>query len=260
MARDTHSWVVTGAIGTAPATQSGKVRLRKCSTPRHSSAPQAIGRRGTTKCIWCPSENILPFPRLFAFAGGLTKEVGEFEPGDVACAAGCRRRTARNLHLLRVGVSRRSAAVCRSGRAGFRESFERRLVWRQRRVRPASESDAHARHRERPLDPERDEHWSDGFDRSLRANGGAAPRKERAALVAPYALTSVTTFYTRHGDWFAWLCAIISAGALVTRFAFSGEGRKTPNESRVRTGIRIAEQESARTPGVSLTRTSSVRN
>jgi len=46
------------------------------------------------------------------------------------------------------------------------------------------------------------------------------PRKERGALVAPYALTSVTTFYTRHSDWFAWLCAIISAGALVSRFAF----------------------------------------
>jgi apolipoprotein N-acyltransferase len=44
------------------------------------------------------------------------------------------------------------------------------------------------------------------------------PRKERAALVAPYALTSSTTFYTRHGDWFALLCAIISAGALLTRF------------------------------------------
>src|SRR5207245_2075125 len=45
------------------------------------------------------------------------------------------------------------------------------------------------------------------------------PRKERAALVAPYALGSVTTFYTRHGDWFAFACAIISLGALVTRFA-----------------------------------------
>jgi apolipoprotein N-acyltransferase len=50
------------------------------------------------------------------------------------------------------------------------------------------------------------------------------PRKVRGALVAPYALTSVTTFYTRHGDWFCWLCAIISAGALVTRF---GRGRKS---------------------------------
>ncbi|PYX90398.1 MAG: apolipoprotein N-acyltransferase, partial [Acidobacteria bacterium] len=42
-------------------------------------------------------------------------------------------------------------------------------------------------------------------------------RKIRATLVAPYALSSVTTFYTRHGDWFAFLCAIISLLALVTR-------------------------------------------
>jgi len=46
------------------------------------------------------------------------------------------------------------------------------------------------------------------------------PRKERMALVAPYALTSVTTFYTRHGDWFAYACAIISMGALLLRFTF----------------------------------------
>jgi apolipoprotein N-acyltransferase len=44
-------------------------------------------------------------------------------------------------------------------------------------------------------------------------------RKTRAALVAPYALTNVTTIYSRHGDWFAYLCAIISIGALVGRFS-----------------------------------------
>ena len=43
------------------------------------------------------------------------------------------------------------------------------------------------------------------------------PRKQRIALVAPYALTSVTTFYTRYGDWFAYACAIISMGALFRR-------------------------------------------
>jgi apolipoprotein N-acyltransferase len=43
-------------------------------------------------------------------------------------------------------------------------------------------------------------------------------RKTRAALVAPYALTKVTTFYSRQGDWFAYLCAIISVGALGARF------------------------------------------
>ncbi len=43
----------------------------------------------------------------------------------------------------------------------------------------------------------------------------SAPRKIRTALDAPYALTNATTFYTRHGDWFAYLCAIISCGALI---------------------------------------------
>jgi apolipoprotein N-acyltransferase len=60
------------------------------------------------------------------------------------------------------------------------------------------------------------------------------PRKERGALVAPYALTSVTTFYTRYGDWFAYLCAIISAGALLTRFGLhTKSGKKTDKKAEV---------------------------
>jgi apolipoprotein N-acyltransferase len=47
----------------------------------------------------------------------------------------------------------------------------------------------------------------------------SVPRKQRTALLAPYALTDVTTFYTRHGDWFAYACAIISLVALLKRFA-----------------------------------------
>jgi len=43
-------------------------------------------------------------------------------------------------------------------------------------------------------------------------------RKTRAPLTAPYAPTKVTTFYSRLGDWFAFLCAIISTGALIVRF------------------------------------------
>ena len=38
-------------------------------------------------------------------------------------------------------------------------------------------------------------------------------------MAANYGLSNVTTFYTRHGDWFAYLCAIISVAALVMRFA-----------------------------------------
>ena len=42
-----------------------------------------------------------------------------------------------------------------------------------------------------------------------------APRDVRTTLEAPFGLESGTTFYTRHGDWFAWGCAIISVLAFI---------------------------------------------
>jgi apolipoprotein N-acyltransferase len=57
------------------------------------------------------------------------------------------------------------------------------------------------------------------------------PRKQQAALVAPYALTSVTTFYTRYGDWFAYACAIISVGAILSRFTFFNRQKKADTSS-----------------------------
>jgi len=54
----------------------------------------------------------------------------------------------------------------------------------------------------------------DPYGRIVASTG----RKIRTALVAPYALASRTTFYTRHGDVFAYLCAIISLGAILARF------------------------------------------
>ena len=56
----------------------------------------------------------------------------------------------------------------------------------------------------------------DPYGRIVTATG----RKFRTALAAPYGLLSSTTFYTRHGDWFAYLCAIISVGAIGARFLF----------------------------------------
>ncbi|HUS19469.1 MAG TPA: apolipoprotein N-acyltransferase [Terriglobales bacterium] len=45
-----------------------------------------------------------------------------------------------------------------------------------------------------------------------------AERDVRTALNAPYAFVAETTFYTRHGDWLAYACAIISFIALFVRF------------------------------------------
>jgi apolipoprotein N-acyltransferase len=45
-----------------------------------------------------------------------------------------------------------------------------------------------------------------------------APRNQRTSLQATYALVETTTFYTRHGDWFPFICAIITLTGLVLRF------------------------------------------
>ena len=41
-----------------------------------------------------------------------------------------------------------------------------------------------------------------------------AARNERTVLTVSYATLADTTFYTRHGDWFAFACAIIAVAAL----------------------------------------------
>jgi apolipoprotein N-acyltransferase len=43
----------------------------------------------------------------------------------------------------------------------------------------------------------------------------SAPRNVETSLVVRYGYERDTTFYTRHGDVFAWLCGIISAGTLL---------------------------------------------
>lgn len=49
-----------------------------------------------------------------------------------------------------------------------------------------------------------------------------APRHTRGAYVFPFSFEEGTTLYTRYGDWFAWLCSILSVLALV--FAISKYG------------------------------------
>ena len=45
-----------------------------------------------------------------------------------------------------------------------------------------------------------------------------APRDQRTSLQAAYSLVEGTTFYTRHGDWFPFLCAIITLTGVVLRY------------------------------------------
>ena len=221
MARQTRSWVVTGAIGSRPAAASGSASQVFNSAALVSPSGDWAARYDKVHLV--PFGEYLPFPGLFSFAGGLTKEVGEFKSGTSRAP-------------LEAGSERLGVFIC------YESVFPDEV--RQFANQGAQvfvnisndgwygDSGAYAQHlnqtRMRAIENQR---WilsatDTGVTASIDPYGRTVarlPRKERGALIAPYALTSVTTFYTRHGDWFAWLCAIISAGALLTRFATKKE-------------------------------------
>jgi apolipoprotein N-acyltransferase len=218
MARHTDAWVVTGAIGTNPAMHGGQASQMFNSAVLVSPSGEWTSRYDKVHLV--PFGEYLPFPRLFSFAGGLTKEVGEFTPGESRIP-------------LDAGNSRLGIFIC------YESIFPddvRRFANQGAQVFVNISNDgwygdsgAYAQHlnqtRMRAIENNR---WilsatNTGVTASIDPWGRLAariPRKVRATLLAPYALTSVTTFYTRHGDWFAFLCAIISVGAFLLRFTF----------------------------------------
>lgn len=217
MARATHTWVVTGAIGSTPAKQSG-IPASEVFNSAALVSPRGDWTARYDKVHLVPFGEYLPFPKLFAFAGGLTKEVGEFKAGES--------RAPLEAGSERLGIFICYESVFPDEVRQFADNSAQVFVnisndgW-------YGDSGAYAQHlnqtRMRAIENDR---WilsatDTGVTASLDPYGRTVvrlPRKERGVLVAPYALTSVTTFYTRHGDWFAYLCAIISAAALLMRF------------------------------------------
>jgi len=238
MARETGAWVVAGSIGTTPETGDGNSVSHAnptADTPLFNSAslvsPTGDWMARYDKVHLVPFGEYLPFPSLFAFAGGLTKEVGEFQHGAS--------RKPLNAGGTQLGVFICYESIFPDEVRQFAENGARVFVnisndgW-------YGDSGAYAQHlnqtRMRAIENNR---WllsatDTGVTASIDPWGRVVariPRKERAPLVAPYALTSVTTFYTRHGDWFAYLCAIISIGALLARFSFFKNRKKVDASS-----------------------------
>ena len=224
LARESGTWVVAGSIGITPAMHSGGENSQIFNSAALVN-PQGgwIGRYDKVHLV--PFGEYLPFPQLFAFAGGLTKEVGEFQRGAS--------RTP-----LDAGGERLGIFIC------YESIFPDEV--RQGPLQGAQvllnisndgwygDSGAWKQHlQQTQMRAIENDRWllagtNTGMTTSVDPYGrivAATPRKVRTALAAPYALSSGTTFYTRHGDWFAYLCAIISAGALLARFAFRNRER-----------------------------------
>jgi apolipoprotein N-acyltransferase len=217
VAKQSGSWVIAGSIGIEPAMHN-RGRGSQMFNSAALVSPQGEWTARYDKVHLVPFGEYLPFPQLFAFAGGLTKEVGEFQRGtshDPLAAGNERLGTFICYESIFPNEVRQSVLqgsdvlvnISNDGWYGDSGAWSQHL--QQTRMRAIENN-----------------RWllsatNTGLTAVIDPWGritAAVPRKQQTALVAPYALISSTTFYTRHGDWFAWLCAIISVGAIGARF------------------------------------------
>jgi apolipoprotein N-acyltransferase len=166
-----------------------------------------------------PFGEYVPFPSLFSFAGGLTKEVGASTAGST--------RIPLDAVGIKLGVFICYESIFPDEVRQFVANGAQVLVnisddaW-------YGDSGAYAQHlkqaRMRAIENNR---WllhdaNTGVTASIDPYGrivATVPRKLGTVLQARYALSNETTFYTRHGDCFAYLCAVVSALALAVRIS-----------------------------------------
>ena len=225
VARQANAWVLAGNVGVQPASMApGQVTQVYNSASLVSPSGEWIARYDKVHLV--PFGEYVPFKRLFAFAGGLTKEVGDFSPGTSRAP-------------LPAGASKLGVFIC------YESIFPgevRQFVDNGAQVLVNISNDgwygdsgAYAQHLEQArMRAVENARWllrdtNTGVTAAIDPYGRVVaflPRKIRTALQAPYALSNGTTFYTRHGDWFAYLCAIISIGALFGRPAFRDKAER----------------------------------
>jgi apolipoprotein N-acyltransferase len=216
VARRSGAWLLTGGIGirNASTTPDQATEIYN-SAALVSSSGEWVSRYDKIHLV--PFGEYVPFKQIFSFAGGLTKEVGDFSRGIS--------RTPLDAGGTEFGVFICYESIFPDDIRQFANNGAQVLVnisndgW-------YGDSGAYAQHlkqsRMRAVENNR---WllldtNTGRTAGIDPNGrimSSAPRKTRTVLRAPYGLISATTFYTRHGDWFAYLCAIISVAAVFMR-------------------------------------------
>jgi apolipoprotein N-acyltransferase len=223
LATDSHAWIVAGNIGvesTGVPSQNATTIFNSASLV--SPSGEWVGRYDKMHLV--PFGEYVPFKQWLGFAGGLTKEVGDFTAGTTRLP-------------LQAGDEKLGTFICYESIfpdeiRGLANSGAQVLVnvsndgW-------YGDSGAYAQHlkqaRMRAIENDR---WllrdtNTGVTAAIDPFGRitqSAPRKVRTSLNANYALVSSTTFYTRHGDWLAYACAIISIVALAVSFT-PGKGK-----------------------------------
>jgi apolipoprotein N-acyltransferase len=218
IAREAQTWMLVGSLGSRNASERpGQAAQLYNSGSLVSPGGEWAGRYDKMHLV--PFGEYVPFKRVFGFAGGLTQEVGDCSPGTsrAPLLAGSKlgvficyesifpdevRQLAANGAEVFVNISNDGWYGDSGAYAQHLKQVRMRAVENNRWVLRDTNTGVTA-----AIDP---------YGRVV----STMPRKIRGALEANYALTNVTTFYTRHGDWFAYLCAIISVAGLLLNFRF----------------------------------------
>jgi apolipoprotein N-acyltransferase len=199
IARDAHAFVIAGEVGLPP---SGDDRRIYNSAVVITPQGDALARYDKVHLV--PFGEYVPFKDLFSFAHKLTREVSDFAPGYehmtlpvhsyklgiFICYESVFPNEVREFAAAGAGVLANISNDGWFGETGAPEQHLRmarmRAIENDRWVLRATNTGISA-----SIDP---------FGRVV----ARLPRNIRAAVDLPYGVVVGTTFYTRHGDWFAW--------------------------------------------------------
>jgi apolipoprotein N-acyltransferase len=225
IARSTGSYIIAGSIGIE---HTGQLNQQPSIYNSASVvAPDGAWTSRYDKIHLVPFGEYVPFAKLFSFAGGLTQQVGTFARGN--------HRVPLTVDGIKVGTFICYESIFPNEVRHFANHGAEVFVnisndgW-------YGEGGAPRQHlnmaRMRAVENYR---WllrdtNNGITAVIDPYGRVVtelPRNERVALQAAYGLEESTTFYTRHGDWFPFMCAIITLlGLLLRYFGPAGAARE----------------------------------
>jgi apolipoprotein N-acyltransferase len=222
LAQDSHAYLIVGALGVTPTGRADKSLLFNSA---QLIAPDGTFASRYDKIHLVPFGEFVPFRNLLTFAQSLLHEISDLSRG--------KRRNVLQVDGRSIGTFICYESIFPDEVLQFALNGAELFVnisddaWYGEYGAPGQHLNMA---RMRAIENDR---WllratNNGITASISPLGQVVaelPRNERAVLQAPYSFESGTSFYTRHGDWFPHLCAIISVLALLLCIL---SGRVTP--------------------------------
>jgi len=224
VARSTDSFIIVGSMGIAHAGEPG--RPPDIYNSASLVAPNGAWVARYDKIHLVPFGEFLPYENLISFAKTLTREVGTFARGTQRTPLDedgvklgtfiCYESVFPN-EVRQFALHGATVFVNLSNDGWFGPTGAPRQHLNMARMRAVENNRWLLRGTNSGITA-----VIDPFGRIV----AEAPRNQRTSLQAAYSLVESTTFYTRHGDWFPFLCAIITLTGLLLRFREPAEMRQ----------------------------------